>query len=392
MIRVPHGPRGRLALLALASFLATPAAAVRAAEPSPAPGSPAATPGTTRITSYGEVNLNVPLDRREDALADLRRLVIGLEHDVDENTELALEVELEHAVTSADDPGEVAVEQAFVARRLGPAWSARAGLLLVPMGFLNRWHEPTAYHGVERNLVETAIIPTTWREGAVAVAATLASGVTVQAGVSTGFDLSKWDATSADGQESPLGSIHQELALARAHDASGFGAVDWRGIPGLHLGASAFVGGASQGQADLPRSVVALWDVRARWNPGALDVSALYARGSITKTAELNATLVGGPTLVPESFDGWYVEAAYRVWSQGGLSLTPFARFEQVSTGRSYADLGPGLTPEALPTESVVTAGASLYLSPEVVLKADYQRYDVAEDADRVNVGLGWSF
>ena len=372
-------------LLALACLSAGDALADEAAAP------PARTAGETRLTSYGEVNLGVPVQHPEEAVADLRRLVIGLERSVDEDTELAIELEVEHAVTSADDPGEVAIEQAFVSRRLGPVWSVRAGLLLVPAGFLNRSHEPTAYHGVERNLVETAIIPTTWREGGVAVAASTPGGLTVQVGAGTGFDLSRWDAASTEGQESPLGSIHQEMALAKAHDPSAYAAIDWRGVPGLHLGASGFVGRASQGQPGLPLCAVTLWDLRARWNPGRLEVSALYARGAFTNSAAFNAPLVGSPTLLPASFDGWYLEAAYRLWSGERDAFVPFARIEQVNTGRSYADLGPGLTPAARPTETAVTAGASYHLGPEVVVKADWQRFD-AGDESRVNLGLGWSF
>jgi len=371
-----------------AALLCLSAGAALADEPAAAP---ARTTGETRLTSYGEVNLGVPVHHPEDAVADLRRVVIGLERSVDEDTEIALELEVEHAVTSAEDPGEVEIEQAFVSRRLGSVWSVRAGLLLVPAGLLNRSHEPTTYNGVERNLVETAIIPTTWREGGVAVGASTAGGVAVQAGITTGFDLSRWDAASTDGQESPLGSIHQEMALARARDPSFFAAVDWRGVPGLHLGASGFAGRASQGQPGLPRCGVALWDLRARWGPGALQISALYARGAFTNSAAFNAPLVGSPTLLPASFDGWYVEAAYRLWSGERDWLVPFARVEQANTGRTYADLGPGLTPSPRPTETVFTAGASYHLGPEVVVKADWQRFDVTDES-RVSLGLGWSF
>ena len=38
----------------------------------------------------------------------------------------------------------------------------------------------------------------------------------------------------------------------------------------------------------------ALWDLHARWTPGRWDLAALYSRGSISRTAELNAPWVGG--------------------------------------------------------------------------------------------------
>lgn len=346
----------------------------------------------TRITSYGELVYQRPIDSPRDAQADLRRLVFGLERTFDTSTSFVAEIEVEHAIASAEDAGEVAIEQAFIERRLGDVLTARAGLLLIPMGFLNTSHEPTTFLGVNRTFVEQAIIPTTWREGGVALSAALPSAVTLQAGLTTGFDLSKWDAASGEGQEEPLGSIHQELQLARAHDASGFLAADWRGVPGLRLGASAFLGGVSQGQPGVPRSTLLLWDVHARWSPGKLDVAALYARGSFSNTRAINLPLVGQTSLVPEAFDGWYAQAGYRVWEMDGMALTPFARVEQVNTGRSYADLGPGVTPEALKTETVVTAGASFHVTPEVVVKADYQHFSENSAGTAVNVGLGWAF
>jgi hypothetical protein len=343
------------------------------------------------LSSYGEINYNRPTKQPQDAQFDLARFVLGFQHRFDEKTRVVAELEVEHAVSSADDPGEVEVEQAYFERQLGPVWALRGGLFLIPLGLLNENHEPTAYYGVERNFVETAIIPTTWREGGVQFAGAFGDGVTLQAGVSSGFDLNRWDAASDEGRESPLGSIHQELALARARDLSAFGAVNWRGVPGLQVGGGLFTGGATQGQTTTSARVT-LWELHGRWTPNRWDLSALYARGSISNTAALNAPLVGNPTLIPASFDGGYLQAAYRLWSHADLSLLPFVRWERYNTARSYADLGPGLTPEATAAESVLTAGLSLPFGSGLVVKADVQRFDLARDRDRFNLGFGWSF
>jgi hypothetical protein len=355
------------------------------------PASSAAEEPTTVFTSYGEINYNRPTHEPENAQADLRRFVFGFQHRFDAQTKLVTEIEFEHAVTSAEDPGEAEIEQAMIEHSLNPTWAVRAGLFLMPVGLLNENHEPTAYYGVERNFVETAIIPTTWREGGVQVVGTFENGVTFQTGVTTGFDLAKWDATSPEGALSPLGSIHQELALARAYDLSIFGALNWRGIPGLLVGGSLFTGGATQGQAVVSASVT-LWDLHARWTPGRWDFAALYSSGSISNTAALNMPLVGNPTLIPESFDGGYVQAAYKLWMHGSQVLSPFVRLEQFNTGRRYADLGPGLTPAARPTEQVATVGMNYQITPGVVVKADVQHFREDQDADRVDLGLGWSF
>ncbi|HTJ04037.1 MAG TPA: hypothetical protein VL624_01755 [Caldimonas sp.] len=367
------------------------AAAPVVASDSQAQGSGIALGPSTVLTSYGEIHYNRPTHDSSKAVADLTRFVLGLQHRFDEKTKLVTELEVEHAVSSSDDPGEVEVEQAYIERQLGRQWALRAGLFLIPAGVLNENHEPTAFYGVERNFVETAIIPSTWREGGLQVVGNFDNGVTTQLGVTTGFDLTKWDAMSTEGRDSPLGAIHQELALAKARDLSVFGALNWRGVPGLLVGGSVFTGGATHGQA-ATSSRVTLWDVHTRYTPGRWDLSALYSRGTISNTAAFNTPLVGSTSLVPASFDGWYAQAAYRLWSRGDLSLAPFIRWEEFNTARSFASLGTGLTPDAAPTERVVTIGANFNVGPGIVFKADYQRFRVNGDADRFNLGMGWSF
>ena len=345
----------------------------------------------TVITSYGEINYNRPRNHPSASNFDLRRLVLGYQHRIDERTKVVAEIEVEHAVASSGDVGEVAVEQAYIERQLTPSWALRGWLFLVPLGLINENHEPPAFLGVERNFVETAIIPSTWREGGVQAVGSFDNGLTLQAGLASSFDLTKWDATSTEGAESPLGAAHQELAQAKGRSLALFGAVNWRGLPGLQLGAGLFSGDATHGQA-VTAARVTVWDVHARWTPGRWDLSALYARGDISHTAALNLPLVGSSTLIPQTFDGGLVQLGYRAWQRGDLVLTPFMRWEEFNTGRRYADLGAGLTPATRPTEQVWTLGANLQVAPGVVLKADLQRFRRDKDADRSNLGLGWSF
>ena len=368
---------------ASAAVAAAPAAAAQGAS---LPAEPA-----TVLTGYGELNYNRPTKDAKNAVADVRRFVLGYQHRFDDKTKVVTELEVEHAVSSASDPGEVEVEQAYIERQLTRNVAARAGLFLMPFGLLNESHEPPAFYGVERNFVETAIIPSTWREGGLQFVVGFDNGLTAQAGVTTGFDLGKWDATSTEGAESPLGAIHQEMALAKARDLSVFGAVNWRGIPGLLVGGSIFTGGATHGQT-VASSRVTLWDLHARYTPGKWDLSGVYSRGTISNTAAFNTPLVGSPALIPKSFDGWYAQAAYRLWSSGDYALSPFVRWEQFNTARSYADLGAGLTPPGARTERVVTVGANFNIGTGIVVKADYQQFREKPDRNRFDLGLGWSF
>jgi hypothetical protein len=373
---------------------ASPAASAPVPTAAAAPAVAAASAGPT-LFGYGELNYTRPSDAPVEATADLARFVIGVGYAFDERTHLNSEIELEHAVSSADDRGEIEIEQAYIDRTLGHGLTARAGLMLMPVGLLNENHEPTRFYGAVRNHVETAIIPTTWREGGVALQGDTAGGLRWNVGLTTGFDLSKWDPTSSEGTESPLGSIHQELSLARAHDLSGFVALDYLGVPGLRLGGSLFSGGAGQGQPLFDQSRVTLWEAHARWTPGNADLSALYARGGISGTGAINTTLVGNPTLIPERFDGWYVQGAYRLFADRAFPLAPFLRYERYNTGSRYAPIAAGLTPAALPDHQVWTGGVNLGIARGVVVKADYQWFRHGEqtgDSDRLDVGLGYEF
>ena len=378
-------------------------AAAAAPAPAPAPAAAAIAPvaaapaePATTLTAYGEINYNRPKDSSQ-AQADVRRFVLGFQHRFDEKTKVVAELETEHAVVSKDDNGEVEVEQLYIEHRLTDRLGARAGLVLMPVGLINNNHEPTAYYGVERNFVETAIIPSTWREAGVQLFGEHDNGISWSAGLSTGFDLNKWDAASSEGRESPLRSIHQEGQLAKAHDLSVFGNIDWRGVPGLRIGAAGFTGKAGHAQAGFaaPDARVTLWDLHAQWTPGPWDLAALYTRGSISGAGDLNAffsATVTDPVFVPKRFDGWYAQAAYKWRVKGDYVLAPFARFERVNTGRSFDGLPAGVNPGDLGTETIKTVGLNFQLNPNVVLKADIQRFKLNTDSNRFDLGLGFSF
>ena len=350
----------------------------------------------TRVSlfGYGEVNYARPRKEDGEARMDMRRAVFGIGYAFDDRTRLITEFETEHAIVSADDEGEFEVEQFYVEHSLSEFSGVKAGLFLIPAGLLNMNHESTAYYGVTRNFTETAIIPSTWREGGVGIYGTTAQGITWDVGVTTGFALGGWD-PAGEGRESPLGSIHQELQLARASDLSVYAALNYRGLPGFTAGASVFTGKSGQDDADAPlasNSRITLWDAHVRWTPGDLDLTALYARGRISDTRELNLSFVGNPVLVPETFWGGYVQAAYNFNLVGTYAVAPFVRFERFNTGAGYQRLGDGLTPAKLQTETVWTYGFSFRVTDGVVFKADYQIFDEANDGDRLSLGLGVSF
>ena len=377
-----------------------PPATTTAGQPVPGTGgSGLALGGNTSLWGYGQLDYNRPTNRAGDTKADLTRAVIGFNHVFDEATRVYGEIEWEHAVASSSDQGETEIEQLYVEHGLASNYGVRVGLMLVPLGLLNEHHEPSNFYGVERNFVETAIIPSTWREGGVAMYGSTESGFNWNIGIGTGPNLGAWDPASGEGRASPLGSIHQEMQLAKARDPSIYAAANWQGIPGFQAGGGVFTGKIGQGDVALPvnNSRLTLGEAHLRWQPGPFDISALYTRGTISNTQDLNLQFVGQPTPVPKSFWGGYVQGAWRALEWGAeSSLAPFLRYEMFNAGASYAAQPQGLGTSPLETQRVWTVGANYYLNPSVVFKIDYQkfRYEdlVLGYGNRFDLGLGYQF
>jgi hypothetical protein len=392
-----------------------PVAAPAAANPASAPAAGALSPNL-RLWGYGEVYYADPVNQGSQATMDLARAVIGIGYKFDELTEFNSEYEVEHAVTSASDVGEFEVEQFYVDRSLSDAVTVRAGLLLMPFGFLNEHHEPTNFYGMQRNFIETLIIPSTWREGGFNLHGDSAGGLGWNVGLTTGFDLSKWDfqppfplyrnALQLENTNSaPLQAAHQELALANARHLSPYLALSYYGVPGLTLGAALSSGKAVSAGPGNPR--VTLWEAHARWQPASWDLEALYARGTISDLAAVNALNPASPNPIPSAFYGYLLQGAYRLWEHGSYRLAPFVRFERYDLGASFeGTAGPDIPSGLVPLSStsgdlgywpqdhdrVWTLGANFYLGPHLVLKGDYQWFKQNVGFKRIDLGLGLAF
>jgi len=84
----------------------------------------------TAVGGYGELTLNVP-GNSDPAIVDLRRFVLYVGHNFSDHLRFYSEVEVEHAVSSAGDQGEIEVEQAYLDGLLHRHFNLRAGLILI---------------------------------------------------------------------------------------------------------------------------------------------------------------------------------------------------------------------------------------------------------------------
>jgi hypothetical protein len=374
------------------------------------------------IWGYGELYYARPSKDEGRTIADLRRAVFGLGYRFSPKVVFNSEWEVEHAIASADDAGEFEIEQLYVDFEALPQLNVTAGLFLMPFGILNEHHEPTHFYGVQRNFVETQIIPSTWREGGLNLHGNFDSGLGYSAGVVTNNNFRDWQFSSTtppyvtafdleDAHAGPLQATHQELQHADASHLAGYLSLNYHGIPGLVIGAAATTGKATAplfpDGTVAPQPRVTLWEAHARWTPGRLDLSALYAEGHISDTAQVNAANPDATNPIPSRFWGFYAQAAYTVYQDATFRLTPFARFERYDLGASYEGTSGPVVPSGavqvsdtpgdvarfpVNNDRVWTVGANFYVTQGVVVKADYQWFANNGNFDRLDLGLGVAF
>lgn len=326
----------------------------------------------TYLGAYGELhynNLDNELEGAEDKdEIDLHRFVLFLNHRFTDDVRLFSELEIEHSLAGDGAPGEVEMEQAFIEWDVNDNHRAKAGLFLLPVGILNETHEPDTFYGVERNNVESQIIPTTWWEAGGGVSGELAPGLSYDLALHSGLFM----------EEGVVRGGRQKVAKAKADDFATTGRIRYTGIPGLEVGLSAqwqndvLQGETVAGAADLGGLLL---ETHATYRSGPFALRALYARWDFDDDIELIRTGA-------EEQSGWYVEPAFRI----APSLGVFVRYSQWDTQEAS-----GIDSEYTQTD----LGVNYWLAETVVFKADYQTQDAPDgenEYEGFNLGVGWSF
>lgn len=343
---------------------------------------------------YGEMTLNVPAGA--PSVLDLRRLVLFFGHDFSPTLRFYSEIELEHAVSSASDKGEIEVEQAFLDGLFDRKINLRGGLIILPVGIVNVYHEPPSFNGVDRPDVDQLIIPTTWREPGVGIFGELAEGLRYQLYVVDGLNANGFSAASA------VREGHQEAQLASAGDFGAVARLDYEPSLGTVFGASAYAatsGNTLRGAVGrVPVSLVEA-DFRTRWrgwtaraeaamlflgNAGALD------RALASGTPDQQAA---GP--VASRAQGGYVEIGYdllRIFAPASTqSLTLFGRFDYADT---QADVPAGFAPKLEFRRTSEVLGLVHRPIPQIALKADvrHRQFGAGGGFNEVAAAITWLF
>lgn len=355
------------------------------------------------LGGYGEANyINFIGDEEDTDLdrSDALRTVLYLGYKFSDRIVFNSELEFEHATTSSVNNGagngSVSVEFAALDFLWLPEINARAGLLLVPMGFVNEIHEPPFFYGVQRPETETRILPTTWRENGVGIFGNLGETVEYRFYTLAGFNSQNFtDAGIRGGRQQGNRSLSEDFAFVTR--------VDWSpdAVPGFLLGGAVYVGDSGQdvevAGGDIPDSRLWIFEGHTQYQNGPFHARGLFAFTSLSDARELN-TVLARPVdaAIADEMLGGYAEVAYDVypWLFGDEAhqLEPFIRVEYVDT---QYDVPEGFDSNRDRANWIHAGGVNFYPHSNVVLKVEYRNVNTrgqGERADELGLGMGFAF
>lgn len=347
------------------------------------------------IGGYGEANYQAIVSDKganDRNNADMERFVLYTGYKFTDDILFNSEIEFEHATTGegSEEKGEISVEFAALDFFIDPMANVRAGLVLMPMGFINPIHEPPFFFGNNRPQVERSIIPATWRELGVGLFGQITPELTYTTYLVNGMNAEGFGSGGIrDGRSSG--------SKAKAEDFGYVARVDYapQAVPGLSVGGSAYVGNSGQDErfngqkADV---FTQLYEAHAQWKYRGFEWRALGSWGFIDDADLLSAAKE--ETIGSENY-GWYTEVGYDImpWliQDTAQYLAPFFRFEKYDTLASVPD---GFADNRNLDREILQFGLQYKPIPNVVIKADYRNFSAKQGKvpDDFNLGFGFIF
>lgn len=339
-----------------------PPTAPAASVPPPAPAAPAPAARQTFFGIYGDGV--VLIDRDSNASWDPRLLGATLTHRPADWLRFHFDVALERG----DNFG---AQQGLVELSPHPAFGVHAGLMLLPLGIINRLYEPPSYLSVDRPLTDQLIIPATWRELGAGIFGEIAGALRYEVDVVSALDSAGFSAqaplSGGRGNGDRIG-IRQAAVVARVEVAD---------LPGFACGAGGYYGPASGGDPLLDGVSVAVAETDFRFRGGGFDLRAQYAHLFILNSYRINDYLgLVGQSAVPKNGRGGYVQAGYDLLHLGDgpsrQELLLFAAYENVNPRSAMSPYnynpgmitGPGETPPSAPSPARQFARGGLVYRP----------------------------
>jgi len=329
------------------------------------------------IGGYGQIYYNKQIndELNHNATLDVHRLVTFFGYNFNEKTSFISEIEMEHVK-------EVYVEQAFLSHIIKNNLTVNAGLMLIPMGIQNLYHEPPTFNGVERTNVDKYIVPTTWREMGVSVNGRMMDNtLSYELMLVNGFN--GYDGAGVFSGSSGLRSGRQKAAKSYMTSPDFASRFSYLGIPNLNLGLSTYLGESESSayngldlsdenavmSADSTIIGVNMIGIDGRYQQGALQLRGQYVVADLSNTNQYN--IFTGKDLGSKMM-GYYAEAGYNLLSKKETNdeLIAFVRYENYNTHKEVED---NITINSNYDRKDVILGLGWKLAKGAMFKVDYQ-------------------
>lgn len=348
--------------------------------------------GTT-FGGYGELDYAVTRNNGNNSgknSFDPHRIVLYVNSDLADWITFSSELEWEHGGKSSLNDGEAAVEQAFLDFKLSRGLNVKTGLMLVPVGAINLYHEPTNFNSTERPELDKFLVPSTWREMGAGIHGAIGDRANYQLYVMNGLNGSKFSAK--EGIRKGRQGIDVENNKGRAVS----GRLEVNPTANLYTNLSFYSGNAAEAGKGNAWTTVAAFD--GKYSINRFDISGEYVHVYQDDPAALGVTEIG------HNMAGYWVEGAYHVMptalKKGKLAeadAVVFARYSEIDTQAGGA---LDATKESGKYHrKYTTFGISFKPVTTVAIKADYQIYDdnraageTAIDNDKFQVTVGFVF
>jgi phosphate-selective porin len=343
---------------------------------------------------YGEIHANITegddADGDSNDQIDIHRFVTYIGYDFADWLKFTSEIEIEHALVSSSDSGELEIEQAYLDFLLNDYVNVRVGRTLVPVGYLNQHHEPTNFNGVERPNFYKAIVPTTWWGDGVGLFGSLGD-LSYQVSVLGGLDGSEISSSGIRDSRLKERPSLNDPAYALRLDYTPLASRDLT----LRLGTSLYHTGLNNGNKGTDPDLtgdLTIYEADFNLNVKAFDLSGAVAWEEIDGSENLSAG-------VAEEIFGYYLEAGYHFfpssWRTGKLAKADAVFFVRYDDYDTQDKMSSGVVGEPTKDRNDWTMGLSFNPVENVVVKADYQILESEGDTDpanTINLGVGWQF
>lgn len=333
---------------------------------------------------------------------DMHRFVLGTEVRLADWIIFNGEIDFEHSAQAME------FELGQVDFMIDPMINFRGGIVLMPIGMLNEYHEPVNYWTVQRPMLQTAVIPTSWSGAGGGIFGGLADGLKYRLYVVKSLQSVRpgnFDSGEGNGNGGSSCAFNANTGIANdpcqfnnalGASVAATGRLEYSKLyPGLQLGFSFYTGNSTQnlmpqgGRVSLVEGDV---KYRLKW----FDANASVVNTTIADAAALNSYAITQGTnngVIPKQIFGWNIQGGIHLPQLLNINtrhdVVPFALYESYNLNKQVPT-GFQANP-ALDTK-VRTFGVAYFPVPEVALKIDFQTFTRGDNSRQEQVNMGLAF